>query len=252
MRFTHIRNHKCCGRTSFEFCIGNAGSNRSFSIKSRRLETRLEKYSRHKGELGEVYAASTPQQVAEIYDRWSATYDDYMETIGYRHPAICVALLARYVSAGDDPVLDAGVGTGLIGETMRLIGYDQIDGIDISAGMLDRARDKNIYSGLHRADMTKMLNLPRDHYRGIISCGVFTTGHVGSEGLLPLIEVCRPGGHIVTTVKTGGLWEDDIGPALTRLETEDRVRRLDMTPPYSSMPGEVGTIPSVALVIRKL
>lgn len=207
---------------------------------------------KHKGELGEVYAAASSQQVAAIYDRWSATYDDYMETIGYRHPAICVSLLARHVPPGDGPVLDAGAGTGLIGEMMRLIGYDHIDGIDISAGMLEQARDKNLYSGLHQADMTKPLDLPRDHYRGIISCGVFTTGHVGGDGLLPLIEVCRPGGHIVTTVKTGGLWEDDVGPALTRLESEGRVRRLDMTPPYSSMPGEVGTIPSVALVIQKL
>ena len=205
----------------------------------------------HRGELGEVYAASSPQHVAEIYDRWSATYDDYMETVGYRHPAVCVSLLARHVPAGDDPMLDAGVGTGLIGAMMRLIGYDRIDGIDISAGMLDKARDKDIYAGLHLADMTKPLDLPPDHYRAIISCGVFTTGHVGSEGLVPLMAVCQPGGHIVTTVKTGGLWEDDIRPTLKQLESEGALRILDTTPPYSSMPGEAGTIPSVALVIHK-
>ena len=55
----------------------------------------------HEGELGRVYAASSPQDIGEIYDRWSATYDDYMATVGYRHPAICVALLARHVPAGD-------------------------------------------------------------------------------------------------------------------------------------------------------
>ena len=206
---------------------------------------------KHNGELGEVYAASTPQKIAEIYDRWSDTYDDYMETVGYRHPAICVSLFARQVPASDDPMLDAGVGTGLIGEMMRLIGYDRIDGIDISAGMLERARAKDIYAGLHLADMTKELDLPHDHYRGIICCGVFTTGHVGSEGVLPLLAFCRPGGHIVTTVKTGGLWEDDIRPALDRLQTEGVLRVIETTPAYSSMPGETGTIPSVALVIQK-
>jgi predicted TPR repeat methyltransferase len=206
---------------------------------------------KHNGELGEVYAASTPQKIAEIYDRWSDTYDDYMETVGYRHPAICVSLFARRVPASDDPMLDAGVGTGLIGEMMRLIGYDRIDGIDISAGMLEKARAKDIYAGLHLADMTKELDLPQDHYRGIISCGVFTTGHVGSEGVLPLLAVCRPGGHIVTTIKTGGLWEDDIRPALDRLQTEGVLRVIEITPAYSSMPGETGTIPSVALVIQK-
>ena len=206
---------------------------------------------KHNGELGEVYAASTPQKIAEIYDRWSDTYDDYMETVGYRHPAICASLFARRVPASDDPMLDAGVGTGLIGEMMRLIGYDRIDGIDISAGMLEKARAKDIYAGLHLADMTKELDLPHDHYRGIICCGVFTTGHVGSEGVLPLLAVCRPGGHIVTTVKTGGQWEDDIRPALDRLQTEGVLRVIEITPAYSSMPGETGTIPSVALVIQK-
>jgi predicted TPR repeat methyltransferase len=205
----------------------------------------------HQGELGEVYTAASPQQVAEIYDRWSATYDDYMETVGYRHPAICVALLARHVPAGDAPMLDAGVGTGLTGEMMRLIGYDRIDGIDISTGMLDRARGKDVYAGLHLADMTKPLDLPRDHYRAVISCGVFTTGHVGSEGLVPLLAVCRPGGHIVTTVKTGGLWEDDVRPALQTLEAEGTVRLIESTPPYASMPGDKGTISSVAVVVQK-
>ena len=59
-------------------------------------------------------------------------------------------------------------------------------------------------------------------------------------------------GHIVTTVKTGGLWEDDIRPALAQLEAEGAVRVLETPPPYSSMPGEAGTIPSVAVVIHKL
>ena len=97
---------------------------------------------KHSGSLGDVYAASTATEIAEIYDRWSDTYDEYMEQSGYRHPAICVALLARHVPAGALPVLDAGVGTGLIGGLMNIIGYQHIDGLDISTGMLDRAREK--------------------------------------------------------------------------------------------------------------
>ena len=54
-------------------------------------------HGKHSGELGEVYSATTSDQIAKIYDRWSDTYDEYMEQSGYRHPAICVALLARHV-----------------------------------------------------------------------------------------------------------------------------------------------------------
>lgn len=46
---------------------------------------------KHQGELGEVYAAGTSTKIAEIYDGWSSTYDEYMKQAGYRHPAICAS-----------------------------------------------------------------------------------------------------------------------------------------------------------------
>lgn len=58
-------------------------------------------------------------------------------------------------------------------------------------------------------------------------------------------------GHIVTTVKTCGLWEDEISPVLAQFAAKGAVCVLETTSPYSSMPGEAGTIPSVAVVIHK-
>ena len=202
------------------------------------------------GELSEVYAARSSAKIAEIYDRWSSTYDEYMEKVGYRHPAICVSLFSRYVPTGEGPLLDAGAGTGLIGELMQLIGYGHIDGMDISEGMLAVARGKDIYSELHIADMTRQLDLPRSHYRGIISCGVFTTGHVGVEGLLPLIDVCMPGGHIVSTVKAS-IWNDGFASSVQELSDSGKVRLIEQTDPYVSMPGDQGTIPGVAIVLER-
>ena len=205
---------------------------------------------KHPGELGEVYAADSSTEIAEIYDRWSSTYDDYMEQVGYRHPAVCVSLFSRYVPVDEQPSLDAGAGTGLIGELLRLIGYAHLDGIDISEGMLEVARAKDVYSGLHIADMTRPLALPRAHYRGIISCGVFTTGHVGVEGLLPLIDVCMPGGHIVTTVKVS-VWNNGFSSTVQELSAAGRLRLVEQTDPYVSMPGEPGTLPGVAVVLER-
>ena len=76
-----------------------------------------------------------------------------------RHPAICVALLARYVPPGNVRVLDAGVGTGIVGELLAIVGYAAIDGIDISQGMLDKAAEKGLYADLRVADMTQPLDL---------------------------------------------------------------------------------------------
>ena len=206
---------------------------------------------KHSGSLGDVYAASTATEIAEIYDRWSDTYDEYMEQSGYRHPAICVALLARHVPAGALTVLDAGVGTGLIGGLMNIIGYQHIDGLDISTGMLDRAREKGVYRELHVADLTQPLDLPDGSYRAIISSGVFTTGHVGSEGLHNLLGLCQTGGHIVMTVKAP-VWNDDVKHAVAKLESDGKVRLLEQTDPYVSIVGEADMVPGLAIVLERL
>ena len=134
---------------------------------------------------------------------------------------------------------------------LAIVGYHAIDGIDISQGMLDKAAEKSLYADLRVADINQPLALARDSYRAVISSGVFTTGHVGSEGLGQLLAVCEAGGHVVITVKTG-VWQDDIHPYLHALARDGKVRILDQTDPYVSMPGDPNTIPSLAVVIEKL
>ena len=206
---------------------------------------------RHDADLGDAYGAQTSAELAAVYDRWSESYDEYMDGVGYRHPAICVALLARHVPPGNVRVLDAGVGTGIVGELLAIVGYAAIDGIDISQGMLDKAAEKGLYADLRVADMTQPLDLISDHYGAVISSGVFTTGHVGSEGVGQLLAVCETGGHLVITVKVG-VWQDDIQPFLHALVRDGKVRIVDQTEPYLSMPGDPNTIPSLAIVIEKL
>src|SRR3954447_4508616 len=139
--------------------------------------------SKHLGALGEVYAAKRPEEVAALYDRWSQTYDADMSAAGYRHPTICLALLARHLARGSAPLLDAGAGTGLIGEWLDIAGYPQVEALDISQGMLDQAARKGVYSALHCLALGGALPFADNTYAGIISAGVFTSGHVGAEGM---------------------------------------------------------------------
>lgn len=205
----------------------------------------------HNAHLGDAYDAQSATELAAVYDRWSDNYDDYMDSVGYRHPAICVALLTRYVPPGDGKLLDAGVGTGIVGELLAILGYNAIDGIDISRGMLYKAAEKSVYADLRVADVNQLLALSSDSYRAVISSGVFTTGHVGSGGLGQLLTVCEAGGHLVITVKTS-IWQDDIQPYLQAMARDSKVRILDQTDPYVSMPRDPNTIPSLAVVIEKL
>jgi len=201
------------------------------------------------GGLGAAYAAQRPEDVAAIYDNWSETYDADMSAAGYRHPTICLALLARHLPRGAAPLLDAGAGTGLIGEWLAITGYPQVEALDISQGMLAKAAAKGVYSALHCLALGGPLPFSDNAYAGIVSAGVFTSGHVGADGLDELIRICRPGGVIVLTVKDT-LWNAGFAQRIAALEAEGRVVRAEETAPYVSMPGEADTVPSRGLVLR--
>ncbi len=200
--------------------------------------------------LDAVYAATSPTEVARTYDAWAETYDTEMAALGYRHPTICLALLARHLPAGG-PVLDAGVGTGLLGDWLRIAGYAPIEGVDLSAGMLAVAAAKGVYDRLAEGDLTGRLPFEDARFAGAVCSGVFTTGHVGAEGLDELLRVIRPDGVLVLTVKEA-TWEGGVAARIAALEDESRVATLDLTPFYSSMPGRAGTAPSRVVVLRRL
>lgn len=200
----------------------------------------------HDGHLGAVYQAKSPDQIAAAYDGWAASYDEEMARTGYRHPTIGLALLARHLPKGAAPILDAGVGTGLTGAWFGILGWPEVEGIDISEGMLARAAAKGVYARLSRAVLGEILPFPDGHFAAVISTGVFTTGHVGAEALPELVRITRAGGPIVLTVKET-LWQGQMAAAVDSLAG---ARLVESTEPYISMPGDPATTPSRAVVLR--
>ncbi|MBN9073009.1 MAG: class I SAM-dependent methyltransferase [Rhizobiales bacterium] len=206
---------------------------------------------KHEGALGAVYDAKRPEEVAALYDGWAETYDAEMAVAGYRHPSICLALLSRHLAPGAGPVLDAGAGTGVLGAWLGIMGYSPVEGLDISPGMLAVAARKGGYARLHRLALGGPLPFEDGSFAGIVSAGVFTSGHVGVEGLDELLRICASGGIIVLTVKDT-LWKSGFASRIDSLVAQGTVARAEETQPYVSMPGETGTVPSRGLVLRRL
>ena len=71
------------------------------------------------------------------------------------------ALLARHLPRGAAPLLDAGAGTGLIGEWLGIMGYPDVEALDISEGMLAVARAKGVYRALHVGVLGGALPFPK-------------------------------------------------------------------------------------------
>lgn len=199
----------------------------------------------HQGRLGAVYAAESPAALAAAYDAWAASYEAEMRAAGYRHPLIVTALLARHLPPGG-PVLDAGCGTGLLGEWLGLLGYGPLDGLDLSPGMLAVAAGKGAYATLTQAALGGDLPFPPGRFAGIACAGVFTTGHVGAEALPGLAAVAAPGAVFVVTVKAP-LWEAGFAATAAAAGWCE----VEVTAPYRSMPGEDATVPSRAAVFRR-
>jgi SAM-dependent methyltransferase len=201
--------------------------------------------------LDAVYGAASPEEIARSYDAWAESYDAEMARVGYRHPAIALALLTRHLPAGSAPILDAGAGTGLVGEWLAIVGYPVAEALDVSPGMLAVAERKGVYRRLHCTALGQPLPFPDGRFAGVISAGVFTTGHVGAEALDELLRVTRPGGVLVLTVKDK-TWTEGFAARLDALQTAGAIRTLEETPAYVSMPGQPATAPSRGLALARL
>jgi len=184
-------------------------------------------------DLSGAYALQTPEDCLKLYADWAQSYDaDFAEGMGYMLPAQVAAAFMEAGGAG--PVLDVGAGTGLLAVALRGLGFaGAIDGVDLSPAMLARAREKCCYRALTEADITRALDLPRV-YRGVVSSGTFTHGHVGAEGLPALLAVAAPGARFALSVNAA-VWEAKGFPAaLKALGTQVRDVTLTETPIYDA------------------
>ena len=149
----------------------------------------------------------------DMYDDWASTYDDDLThaSHGYVGPVEAAKAVAQYCNKSKLSVLDAGCGTGLSGIAVKdAIGDDVvIDGIDISTGMLDIARKKNVYRKLDPADLSKTIQLPDDSYDVVVCVGTLTEGHVGpSPALSEFLRMVKRDGLVVATIKNS-IWVAD-------------------------------------------
>lgn len=145
-------------------------------------------------DLDNAYNIEGPDRAKELYGKWAATYDSsFGDGWGYVAPRE-IAAVFKELSDGNEPILDIGAGTGFVAEHLDGL---VVDGIDITKEMLDVADNKGLYRNLIIGDLLQPLDMADGAYRGVISSGTFTHGHVGPECLPELLRVCRPGALLV-------------------------------------------------------
>ena len=188
-------------------------------------------------DLSSVYAAQDSQEVAELYDRWADDYEESILAWGYLTPAVTSWFIGRFVEDAASPVLDAGAGTGLIGDVLAALGYSELTAIDLSENMLEHARRKGVYREVRRMELGRDLDLATGAFGAVVATGVFAAGHAPPESLDELTRVTRPGGAVIFSVRTD-VYEDAFGPKQERLEADGKWERVGETRPFSHLPLE--------------
>ena len=159
-----------------------------------------------------VYSSRNNEELGERYDHWAKDYDtDLEQDFEWVAPQKAAEVFAKYVPK-NGLVLDAGAGTGLGGKFLSEIGYSKLVAMDLSLGMLEEARKKNVYQEFHQMVMGETLGFSADYFDAVVSVGVLTVGHAPANSLDELIRITRPGGYVVFSLRpdvyeTGGFKE---------------------------------------------
>ena len=152
--------------------------------------------------LEHVYGAKDSAAARKAYDGWAATYDAENLANGYAVPHLGTAFIARHVAQTDGPIFDAGCGTGLVGLLLDAIGYAGLVGTDLSPGMLQIARERDVYDRLYAHELgASPLPEADDSFAACTCFGSLGPGHAPAETLDDLIRITRPGGHVVFNVR---------------------------------------------------
>ena len=151
--------------------------------------------------LGRVSNLEQDDSSRDIYDDWSQDYDAHLQSeFGYISPFVAATELAQRLQRRDLEIIDFGCGTGLVGEALRLQGFVSIDGVDISTGMLEQARAKQVYRNLQCIDLTARIPLEDNCYAAGLCVGSLGAGHVGAQHVAEMLRPIKRDGLFVLTM----------------------------------------------------
>jgi len=183
-----------------------------------------------------VYSSRNNKELEERYNQWAKDYDsDLKKDFAYRAPRVAAEYFAKYVPT-EARILDAGAGTGLVGKVLTEMGYDNLIAMDMSQGMLEEARKKNIYRQLCRMVMGEKLDFDTDSFDAVICVGTLTLGHAPASSLNELVRITKPTGHIVYTLRPDIYEEKGFKEIQNELESAGMWRLVEVSEEIQVLP----------------
>ena len=153
----------------------------------------------------DVPAQASEGYVRHVFDTFAESFDETLRVLEYRAPTLATAQIARRwpVPAASLDVLDAGCGTGWCGPLLRPYARS-LTGVDLSLGMIGKARARAVYDTLVQAELTGFMQERPAAFDLVVSAD--TLVYFGD--LVPVVtagaRTLRAGGMLVFTVEDAG------------------------------------------------
>jgi predicted TPR repeat methyltransferase len=143
--------------------------------------------------------------VRTLFDQYAPRFDDALQALAYAGPARLREAVARArPNVSFARMLDLGCGTGLAGAAFRPL-VAHLVGVDLSPGMVEQARAKQIYDRLAVGDLQDFLAAEaseRSAYDLIVAADVLVYVFDLAQVAAVVAAVLRPGGLFAFTVET--------------------------------------------------
>lgn len=144
-------------------------------IKALSISPKLEEAQHLLAALNGQTSSTAPRTYVEkLFDDYAADFDYKLsQELSYKTPKRLFEIITNQsMPAKTAKILDLGCGTGLFGE--QIYGScEAIDGVDLSRGMLEKAKQKNIYKNLYQSDIEEYLKRADLAYDFFIFADVF-------------------------------------------------------------------------------
>ena len=176
-----------------------------------------------------IYQLESKEKVLDYYIKWTQNnqYNEDMLDWNYSGPKNATEMFNKYINDKSIFIMDAGCGTGLVGEELKKIGFKNIVGVDFSQEMLDLV-PKDLYQKLELADLNKSLKYQNNIFDAIICVGTFTYGHVKAHSLDEMLRVIKKDGLICFTVNEGIYEKYQFNKKITELENDKKWQVLEL------------------------
>ena len=175
-----------------------------------------------------LHTLKSTDEVRDLYDDWSKNdkYNQDMIDWEYSGPREVVSAFLPHASRKGIKILDAGCGSGLVGEELSKEGYSIIHGADIAAKLMNSI-PAGIYQELQNIDLNKPINFTDDFFDAVLCVGTFTFGHVKAKALIEFTRIVKSGGIIGFTINEGVFLDHGFKSKLDHLVIQKKITQLD-------------------------